>query len=246
MPKRLQFHRNQSRIVDPSLVPAKTESYVPLPNSVFIEKIENMVDRAGFSIVDRRFKSTRDVKVVFGTFALNDNDTGIRTQVGMINSYDKSRKAGIAIGAQVHKCSNLSFSSMKKFRVHTGRNFFRDVNAILQKAQDNLQNESNKVRQRYMGLRQVPLKDSSISYLMGKLFYDGVIKVTQLNLLRKQLKGQKSYVFGRDNLFDFNMHVTEVLEGSHPYHLIENFMDSERIIARHAMQLDSSLNLPMP
>ena len=224
---RLSWTHNQSKICDPSLIPKKTNSYQPLPNSDFIEKIERMVDNAGLSITDRKFKTNKKKTQVFGVFILNDEQDDISTQVGMINSYDKSRRAAIAIGANVHKCSNLSFSSFKAFRMHRGKNFWDDIRAIMRSAQGRIQKAKESVKRRYNILESVNLTDNDRDWFVGHLLCNNVIGVNQVSQLKKTLTGEEDYVFGTENWYDLNMHLTEVLKDSHPYHLVNDHMNAE-------------------
>lgn len=224
---RLTWSRNRQEIIDPSLIPRKTESYQPLPNSDFIQMIEGMVGNAGLSITDEKFKTNKKRTQVFGTFLLSDEDDGVSTQVGMINSYDKSRRAAIAIGANVHLCSNLSFSNFKAFRMHRGHNFWDDIRAIMRSAQTRLHKAKESIQRRYSILEQVPLSDNDRDWFVGHLMCENLVGVNQVSKLKKMLVGEEDYVFNTDNWYDLNMHLTEVLKDSHPYHLVDDHMKSE-------------------
>lgn len=224
---RLSFHRNINEIIDPDLVPERTESYQPLPNKDFIEMIDDMVEGAGLTIKDRKFKTNKKKTQVFGTFLLNDREGEISTQVGMVNSYDKSRRAAIAIGAHVERCSNLSFSSFKAFRMHRGRNFWDDIRAIMRSAQSRLKTSKETIKRRYNILDQVSLSDNDRDWFVGHLLCENVIGVNQVSKLKKTLTGEEDYVFGTDTWKDLNMHLTQVLKDSHPYHLVDDHMKAE-------------------
>lgn len=224
---RLEWTQNEQAITDPSLIPKKTESYQPLPNSDFIEMIYRMVDNAGLSVTNKKYKTNKKKTQVFGVFTLNDQSDGVSTQVGMINSYDKSRRAAIAIGANVHLCSNLSFSNFKAFRMHRGRNFWDDIRAIMRSAQGRLQKAKESVQRRYNILEKVPLSDNDRDWFVGHLLCENVIGVNQVSQLKKTLTGQEDYVFGTENWYDLNMHLTEVLKESHPYDLVDDHMEAE-------------------
>jgi len=231
---RLSWIRNQSKITDPSLIPERTESYQPFPNADFISMIENMVEKAGYSITDRKFKTNKKKSQVFGVFDLDDEEDGLSTQIGMINSYDKSRRAAIAIGANVHRCSNLSFSSFKAFRMHRGKNFWDDIRAIMRSAQGRLRKGKESVQRRYDALDQIRLTDNDRDWFVGHLLCENVIGVNQVSKLKKTLTGEEDYVFGTDTWYDLNMHLTDVLKDSHPYHLVDDHMKAEDHLTKMA------------
>lgn len=224
---RLSWTQNEQSVLDPTLIPEKTESYQPLPNSDFIEMIHNMVNNAGFNVTNKKYKTNKKRTQVFGVFTLDDESNGISTQVGMINSYDKSRRAAIAIGANVHICSNLSFSNFKAFRMHRGRNFWDDIRAIMRSAQSRINKAKESVERRYNTLEQVPLSSNDRDWFVGHLLCENVIGVNQVSQLKKTLTGEEDYVFGTDTWYDLNMHLTEVLKDSHPYHLVDDHMKAE-------------------
>jgi len=228
----LTFHRNINEITDPSLVPEKTDTYQPLPNEDFIQLIDKMVDKAGLNIVDRKFKTNKKKTQVFGTFELNDKEGDFSTQVGMINSYDKSRCAALAIGAKVHLCDNLSFSSFKAFRMHRGKNFWKDIREILWKASDRLTEGKENIRERYSQLESVPLGNHDIKWVVGSLLCDNIIGHNQVSKLKRTLVGEEEYEFGTDNWYDLNMHLTEVLKSSHPYHIVDAHMEAENYLVK--------------
>lgn len=231
---RLSWTRSEQEIVDPTLIPSKTETYQPLPNSDFIEMIHRMVDNAGLSVTDKKYKTNKKTTQVFGVFTLDDESEGISTQVGMINSYDKSRRAAIAIGANVHLCSNLSFSSFKAFRMHRGHNFWDDIRAIMRSAQGRLRRAKDSVQRRYNVLEQIELSENDRDWFVGHLLCENVIGVNQVSQLKKTLTGEEDYVFGTENWYDLNMHLTEVLKDSHPYHIVDDHMTAEDHLTKMA------------
>lgn len=223
----LEFHSNIDEVTDPSLIPEETDSYKPLPNETFIKKIYNMVNRANLQVESQRFKTNRKKTQVFGTFKLNDSDGQFSTQVAMINSYDKSRSAALAIGANVGACSNLSFSSYKAFRMHKGKNFWRDINEIMHEASKRLTDGKKSIQSRYNTLEKVELSGNDQDWVLGHFLRSGVLGVNQVSHLKKTLTGEIDYVFGTDNWFHLNMHVTESLKKSHPYNLVDDHMKAE-------------------
>lgn len=231
---RLSWTRNEAEIKDPSLIPQKTESYQPLPNSDFIQMIQSMVNKAGYSVTDKKYKTNKKRTQIFGVFDLDDEEEGLSTQVGMINSYDKSRRAAIAIGANVHICSNLSFSNFKAFRMHRGKNFWDDIRAIMRSAQGRLHKAKESVQRRYNILENIKLSDNDRDWFVGHLLCENVIGVNQVSRLKKQLIGEEDYVFGTENWYDLNMHLTEVLKDSHPYHLVDDHMEAEDHLTKMA------------
>lgn len=224
----LTFHRNIDEITDPSLIPEETRSYRPLPNEQFINMVEKMVGDANFSITDRKFKTNKKKSQLFGVFTLNDKGlSGLSTSIGMINSYDKSRSAALAIGANVHRCSNLSFSSFKQFRMHKGKNFWKDIDKILDQARIHLHKAKEPIQKRYDALDELRLTDNDRDWAIGHLLCNDVIGANQVSQMKKTLTGEEDYIFGTETWYDLNMHMTEVLKSSHPYSIVDDHMQAE-------------------
>lgn len=225
-------------VTNPTLVPEKTDTYVPLPNAKLISLTKEMVGNAGLDVVDAKYKMNKAGTQFFGALALNDADDGISSQVAMVNSYDKSRAAGIALGARVDACWNLSFSHFKRMKRHFGKEetFMEDLNDILAAARERIRKEADIVRQRYSTLKNVKLTGKDAAFLSGTLFFRGLLGASQMMDLRRHLTGETDYVFGRKTWFDFDMHLTEILKQTHPYHLVDHHMEAEEFIIEQAKQ----------
>jgi hypothetical protein len=109
-------------------LPAKTDSYMPLPHGKLVELVETIFgDSLKAKMVKLQLGLNRKGQQLFGVASF-DVDTlpgkGICKHgiaIGFRNSYDKSMSAGVAVGAQVFVCDNLCFSgdAVTILRKHT-------------------------------------------------------------------------------------------------------------------------------
>jgi len=217
---------------DPDLVPEKTETYTPLSNLEVIRQVRNKAGRMGYDISMERYLMNKKRSQFFGTFVLENEEGGISSQIGVCNSYDKTRSAIVALGASVHRCSNLSFSTFKKFRKHTG-DVHGDFEDMVENAFGRVEDETQRIRQRYNLLREVDLNDEDAAYLLGRLLYDLQVPVTLVNATKKSLLND-DFVFGNDTWFDFHMHLTDALKESHPRNMVEDHISTEEMLVGEA------------
>jgi hypothetical protein len=217
---------------DPTLVPEQTETYTPLSNLEVIGEVRKQAGNLGYDITAERYLMNKKRSQFFGTFVLGNQDGGISSQIGICNSYDKTRSAIVALGASVHRCFNLSFSTFKEFRRHTGE-IGDDFEDMVTNAMGLVEEETERIRERYDLLKEVSLNNDNTSYLLGKLLYELQLPVTLVNSTKKSLLAG-DYVFGNDTWFDFHMHVTEALKESHPRNLVEDHIATEEFMVREA------------
>src|SRR5271167_3595376 len=102
--------------------PARTDSWVPVPHGTILEEVQHVLQGSGLEVVSEAHGLTRDGARYFGLLQVangHDNDA-FGLVVGVRNSHDKSFPAGLALGASVFCCDNLSFSGeVKLARKHT-------------------------------------------------------------------------------------------------------------------------------
>jgi hypothetical protein len=89
----------------------------PVDHEFLVRYTEKSLLHQGFSVVNRQFGITPDGARFFGLMEIegknldgNGNDKGYSRLLGLRNSFDRSFAAGLACGARVLVCDNLSFS----------------------------------------------------------------------------------------------------------------------------------------
>jgi len=89
----------------------------PVDHEFLVRYTEKSLLNQGFSVVNRQFGITPDGARFFGLMEIegknldgNGNDKGYSRLLGLRNSFDRSFAAGLACGAKVFVCDNLSFS----------------------------------------------------------------------------------------------------------------------------------------
>jgi hypothetical protein len=89
----------------------------PVEHEFLLRYTEKALENQGFKVTDSQFGATAMGTRFFGLLQVenkdldgNGNDRGYSRLVGLRNSFDKSMSAGLAIGAKVFVCDNLSFA----------------------------------------------------------------------------------------------------------------------------------------
>lgn len=86
------------------------------PFSEFAERVEQQVQRAGFSLGMTEYAVSKDGNKMFGMIELEPMTGDLitadewRMQIGLRSSHDQSLPMGLTMGTRVMVCSNLAFS----------------------------------------------------------------------------------------------------------------------------------------
>lgn len=221
-------------------VPQSTETYTAVPNEKVIEILEHILGYYGYEIKDEIYKTDKNRGIFFGNITLTDGNEEANYNLGWVNSYDKSRRFGIAIGAKVFACSNLDFCDLRLMRKHT-KYFWHDFNTLINGAVISLTEKFNEVTESHKSMRKISINDDDIASLIGELFYkQKIIRSTQLNQLVTNLQTKK--YFGKETLFDFYMHLTNALADSHPRIITDNYVKARNVIVSKINALDGQVS----
>lgn len=201
-------------------VPQSTDSYQAVPNKTVINTLSKKLHNNGYQIYDEFYKADRNLNSVFGNLFIKGGNTEMGYNLSWVNSYNKSRRFSIATGINVYLCDNLDFAEHKFMRKHTA-NFWNDFDSLLDESIQKIEESFREIEHNYNRMKSYPLQDNQIGKLVGELFYnESLLTTEQLNRLKDNLVNRN--LFGRDNYFDFFMHLTDSLKLSHPTQIIEN------------------------
>jgi hypothetical protein len=131
--------------------------------------------------------------------------------LGFRNSYDKSMQVGVVGGSRVIVCSNMMFAGdFKALAMHNG-NLVQELNTMLGKAADRLEEHYRKLQLDSEKMKQVEVNPRIIHEILGELFYsESVVSEAQLRIIRGELREQTN--FGDGSLWDIYNHTTEALK----------------------------------
>jgi hypothetical protein len=106
------------------VLPPETPTHQPIAHDYFVNLVQDKLEDRGLRVVDEIHGLNNKGANYFGMFQVAGQDLvtpDYSLMIGMRNSHTKKFAAGIAAGASVFVCDNLSFSGeVKATRKHTG------------------------------------------------------------------------------------------------------------------------------
>ncbi len=168
-------------------IPEETNSYCPLPHALMVEMVEKAFsDQLGARMTQLQLGLNSKGAQLFGVASF-DVDSGPDTAlgqhgiaVGFRNSYNKTLKAGIAVGARVFVCDNLAFSgdAVTILRKHTTY-LIPDLTRMLTSAAAEARVKYGDVSADFDAMGMAKLDDDRAFSFLGRCFGQGVLRSQQ-------------------------------------------------------------------
>jgi len=198
-------------------LPQHGESYGIIPNELFINSILECIDVNNYTLFEERYLTNAKNTKVTGYFVIHSNkDIELAPTIYFVNSYDKSLKANIRIGGTVLVCSNGMMSSRVYSRKHLGDNAYTDFKKMISVGLQNLENDFNTLLINKEEMKNIEIDKKVINSLVSDMFLnEELIKTTQLDILKKELKFSKN--FKDSSLWSFYNNVTESFKDNNPH-----------------------------
>ena len=155
--------------VDAVRTPQATETWYPIPHSVFIDEILQHLTGVGYEIIGEQHALSRRGQRYFGLFEIGHpsataDDYG--WVVGCRNSHDKSYPAGLASGTRVFVCDNLAFNGeIRLSRRHT-KHALTDLRRLTNNAVGQLESSLRSVDERIRRYKALDLEDRAAHDLL--------------------------------------------------------------------------------
>ena len=197
--------------------PARTPTWVPIAHGRLLAGVQECLARAGLSVVSEAHGLARDGSRYFGLMQVvnGDPDQDFGLVVGLRNSHDQSFPAGLAVGASVFVCDNLSFSGeVRLARKHTAR-IERDLPQLIERAVGRLGDLRRSQAERFAGYKAHDLTDGAAHDLVVRALDARVLPVTRLPAVLREWREPRHPEFreGRTAWRLFNA-FTEALKGN--------------------------------
>ncbi|WP_375418126.1 DUF932 domain-containing protein [uncultured Hymenobacter sp.] len=209
--ERQAFRSEALELILSAQVPASTKTYSPLSHLDLINSVKEQLDKRGLVVKDERYSENRKGQQMFGHVTVQGLNGEQDMCLGFRNSYDKSMQVGVVGGSRVIVCSNMMFAGdFKALQMHQG-NVVQELNTMLGKAADRLEDHYRKLQADSDRLKQVEVNPRLIHEILGELFYsESVVSEAQLRIIRGELREQTN--FGNGTLWDIYNHTTEALK----------------------------------
>ena len=211
-------------VCDPNLVPISTKTYKVIPNKLLIDNIREKMSSSNLILTKETFIINRTRTQLFAIFDIKSDINGYDMSIGAVNSYNKVKSLGLAIGANVHLCSNLSFSSYRKLRKHT-LNILNDFDSLIDNTILVLNQIFLQIIEKHTILKDIKINEIWVKSIIGHLLYDKYITPMQTSSMISNIK--KDFP---DTFFDLLMHFTDVMKLEHPGNMAERTIRGENFI----------------
>lgn len=196
--------------------PDRTKTWVPIPHHKFIDQVVETVEGSGLRVIDTAHGLHKDGQRYFGLLHVANghsaDDYGL--VIGLRNSHDQSFPVGLALGAQVFVCDNLSFSGeVKLARKHTSR-LMEALPGLVHRGVARLVDHRVKQDARIEAYKAHELEDRDASHLIVRAMEAGVCGTIALPHVLHEWRQPKHEAFQARTVWSLFNAFTEVAKGN--------------------------------
>lgn len=206
----------REQVID-TATPEPKDRWHPIPHIKLIEQVEASLTEKNLRVVNQSHALTKDGDRYFGLLEVancRENNADHAWIVGLRNSHDKAFSAGLAIGAQVFVCDNLSFSGeITIARKHTG-NILRDLPGLTTRAIGQLSNRWHTQQQRFDAYKDRELGRAEVNDLVVQAMRSGVIGCTAVPKVLDEYETPRHDEFKDRTAWSLFNGFTEIMKGS--------------------------------
>lgn len=225
-------------------LPVNSKKYGVIPHSVVLTELEEKLDKNNYKINNVKYLTANNNQIITAVYRLeSDVDIDIKPSITLVNSYNKTRKAGVIAGMEVLVCRNglISNSGINYSRKHIGDFALKDFQENIDKAILNLGPELNILRTNVKQMKNIEIDDRIKAQLIGDmLINESMINSVQLGIIQKELKFSEH--FKTNSLWDFYNNITEGFKHNHPLHYDKQHIKFHTYIT-DIFQLEGARNL---
>jgi hypothetical protein len=197
--------------------PEAEKTWFPIPHARLLESVKKTVEKSGLHVVTEAHAIAKEGLRYFGLLQLANgkNPDDYSLVVGLRNSHDKSIVAGLAVGAGVHVCDNLSFSSEIVIdRKHT-RFIDRDLPTLIESAVGRLGDARRHQDDRIAAYKRTEITDGQAHDLVIQALDARIVPVTRIPEILKEWREPRHPEFRESrNAWRLMNGFTEVLKES--------------------------------
>ncbi len=204
-------------------VPQATNTYGPVAHETLFELVENEITRNNWTVDNIRYRGAmnNDVIIAYYTLATKSN-LPVQPMIGIINSYNKTRRVGIACGARVTICMNGMISGeVTAAQMHRSK-VMDHLDEMIHVTLDSLRKTFGEINKDINDLKVYQLDGmTEVSHILGELYIrDSILTPTQTSVVKNEISNSVHFAMqeGTDSFNSWNLYnnVTEALKGSHP------------------------------
>ena len=161
-------------------LPAPTESHVPLAHFRLVETIKYALGFYGHEVVEEHHGITEDGLRYFGALSLRSEYGDYTDVCGLRNSNDKTFPIGVAFGARVFVCDNLSFHAAHVVKRKHTVNALRDLPGLVSGLVEPLRQERESQHLCFERYRARTITDQEADHAVLNMYRKGVLNIQRV------------------------------------------------------------------
>jgi hypothetical protein len=214
-------------------VPQATNTYGPVAHETLFERVESEIARNNWEIDDISYRGAmnNDVVIAYYTLATKSN-LPVKPMIGIINSYNKTRRVGIACGARVMICMNGMISGeATAAKVHRSK-VMDHLDQMIHVTLGSLRKTFGEINKDINDFKEHRLDGmTEVSHMLGELYVrDSILTPTQASVVKSEITESIHFSMKEDtesfNSWNLYNNVTEALKRSHP---LNEFKDYHKV-----------------
>jgi len=214
-------------------VPQATNTYGPVAHETLFERVEAEIQRNNWEVEDVSYRGAmnNDVVIAYYTLATKSN-LPVKPMIGIINSYNKTRRVGIACGARVMICMNGMISGeATAAKVHRSK-VMDHLDQMIHVTLGSLRKTFGDINNDIVNLKERKLDGmTEVSHILGELYVrDSILTPTQASVVKTEITDSIHFSMKEDtesfNSWNLYNNVTEALKRSHP---LNEFKDYHKV-----------------
>ena len=174
---------NDLKAIDP---PPPTSTHFPIRHSDVVDMVKYSLGFYGHEVIEEHHAIDKEGMRYFGLLTLQSHDGLYTDTVGLRNSADKTFPIGIAFGARVFVCSNLSFYGDHVIKRRHTPKAKRDLPGLVAEVIEPLGEKRAQQQLTFQRYQDTRLSNRDADHAIMELFRNGVINVQRIAHVHEQ------------------------------------------------------------
>lgn len=194
--------------------PPRTETHVPLPHYQLIDMVKYALGYYGHQVQEEHYAIDKGGDRFFALLSLRSEYGDYTDTVGLRNSHDRSFSIGIAFGARVFVCSNLSFRGDHVIRRKHTTHSKRDLPGLVAEIIEPLKEEREAQYKRVIAYKESDLSEKDARNAIVRLYEEDVINVQRIPQVLESWKEPQHKEWAHGKVWTLFNAVTFALQGT--------------------------------
>ncbi len=220
------------------VLPIETKTYKPVSHTDLIENVDEVCHRllSQHVKVNESFQISKNGQRMFGTMTFaQDQNEAVKFSVGFRNSYDKSMRVGVCVGANVTVCSNMVFAGdIVSMRKHSP-NVHDDLKTMLLTAVFDGASEITKIRNDSEIMSDIEMSTDDGFKILGSLHGHNLLGLRQFTSAIDEWKKPSYEEFESRDAWSLYNAITNGLKSSPPNIIMESHIGIHNYFRQNVM-----------